>query len=437
MRRDAGGVLPAICRIWLPTVTALAASHAAAQARGEALVEITRADALEVVAVMAPFQHGCVPFGKDGAFVLVQRARFPKPVRADVFDADLEVWRAVDGGARWRRVAVTPTRGDADGAIARDGDLLAVCWTASNGKAWGDAWFQRFDPAREAWLGEPERLTDATDAEDQYFCTDLARAGDGSLVAVIGCHRSPPAPAWNCGWSTGVRILPQGRGAWTPIEQANDASYGVCGNALARGDVVDLTFRTCPSDAVHGLRRVAATKGRLAEPTPPITPPDPGEDDAVANVGILCGDDVGGRTLLFLRGNRSAGKGRLSVAFDRGDGAFAVRDLADDPALVAGNETNASFTLARGPGNLVHAVFTKASDGGAELWHATLADGEVVQAPRVVAKGAAKSFAGLNGMREPVASSSLRAVVVSRAEDEPGGVVRAFGSWPIRNVAAR
>jgi hypothetical protein len=40
-------------------------------------------------------------------------------------------------------------------------------------------------------------------------------------------------------------------------------------------------------------------------------------------------------------------------------------------------------------------------------------------------------------MREPVASSSLRAVVVSRAEDEPGGVVRAFGSWPIRNVAAR
>jgi len=436
-RRYATCVLGACFRTRIPAAVTLVALHVPAQGRQEALVEITRADALEVVEVMAPFQHGCVPLGKDGALVLVHRDRFIRPLRPDVFDAELELWQAADGGARWRKVAVTPTSGDADGAIARDGDLLAVCWTASNGNGWTDAWFQRFDPARESWIGEPERLTDSTGVKDQFVCSDLARAGDGSLVAVIGCHRAPPAQARNSVWSTGVRILPQGRGAWTAIAQVNEDGYGVCGNALARGDVVDVTFRALPFDAVHGLRRIDAAQGRLADSSAPITPSDPGEDDAVANVGILCGDDVGRRTLLFLRGNHRTGKGRLSVALDRGDGAFAVRDLADDPALCSGDETNTTFTLARGPGNLVYACFAKVSDKCPELWQATIADGEIVQPARVVARGAAYWFAGLNGMREPSASSTLRAVAVSRAEAEPGGVVRAFGAWPIRNVALR
>lgn len=421
----------------LVAAVALGIASVVAQDRGEGLVEITRAEGNESVYVMGATHHGCVPYGDDGAFVLVHRLPISRARGDDGSKMDLELWRAHAGGATWRRVGVAPTRFDGEGSIVRDGSLLAVCWSSCDGKRWSDAWFQRFDPEREAWIGEPLRLTDATGEVNQHFVTDLARAANGALVAVVGCDGPLPFPLGNFCWSTGVRILPAGSSEWTPMQKANDTILGVCGNALVRGDRVDVTYRTNPSAAAHGLRMVDVTKAELLPPMPPITSSDPADDEQIANVGLWCGDDVGGRTLLFLRGAQAAGKGRLSVAHDRGDGVFVVCDVADDPALVAGNETNEFFTLARGHGDQAHVCFAKRADDCTELWHATLSGGEVVRAPRVVARIAPQAFAALNGMRAPDAASTMLCVIGSLAAEGGAGVVRAYGRWPLRNVAPR
>lgn len=407
--------------------------------RGQGLVEITRAAADEYVGASATFQHGACPTRSGALFVLVVRSKFAGPGRTGAATSDLELWRADERGAAWRRVAVTPTARDSDGSIAPDGDGLVCAWSAFGDGPWSDVHVQRYDVAKDAWIGEPVRLTRATGDEDQYFTPDLVRTANGTLVVAFGCHRSPPNPPWTSGWSTGLRVLRAGATEWSPVVQANGDSYGVAGNLLVRGDLVDCTFRHNPgwSTAVHGLRTFDAAEGELLGAGASITTAEPDANSHIANVGVLCSDGSGGRTLLHLRGNHAPGHGRLAVSFARGEQPFRTVDLVDDPPLHAGNENPAHFTLARGPGNQVWAYFGKASEQFANLWQCLLEDGAAVGAPRLVVKGEPQQFATLGGMRTDGVFCGLHVVVTSRLPRNRGGIVSVFGSWPSRTIWTR
>jgi hypothetical protein len=416
-----------------------AQNPAAATPRGQLLIEVTQAAANEYVAGAATYQHGACPTRNGALFVVVVRTRFAGPERTGVATSDLELWRSDDRGASWQRAASTPTLSDGDGAIVPDGEQLACTWSAYGDSKWTNVYAQRFDVAKNEWIGAPEQLTKATGDEDQYFTPDIARTANGTLVVSIGCHRSPPNPPWSGGWSTGMRALPPGAAAWTPLQQVNGDSYGVAGNLLARGDLVDFTYRNNPgwSNAVHGLRSFDAAKMELLAIAPPITSVEPEQNSMTANTGILCSDSSGGRSLLHLVGNHQAGQGRLAVSFARGEQPFRTVDLIEDPPLHAGNENSTHFTLARGPGNQVWAYFGKASEQFANLWQCLLEDGVAVGAPRIVLKGEPQQFALLGGMRTDGVFCGLHAVVTARTPKQPGGVVSVFGSWPSRTIWLR
>ncbi len=418
-----------------PFVLAQAPAPVPPPVRGQRLIEITRAAADEAVSCMPVYAHGTAPARNGALFVLVSRATYAGPGRTGDATSAIELWRSDDRGASWRRATVVPGRGASECAIAPDGADMVCAWTAANGGKWSNVFAQRYDVAKNEWLGAPQQLTQASGDEDQYFATDVARAANGAIVVAIGSHRSPPMPPWTCGWSAGMRCLLPGKTEWTPVQQVNADSYGVAGNMLVRGDCIDFTFRSCPAEAVHALRTFDCARGKLLDPTPPITPPDPAADACIANVGLWCADGTGGRSLIHLRGAHEAGRGRLAVAHARaGSSEFHTVDLADDPTLQAGNENPTHYTLARGPGNQVLAYFSKVGEQFANLWQGLLEDGVLVGAPRIVVNGQPGQFALLNGMRLGEAFTGLHVIVAARSEKEPGGVIQAFGTWPAPTV---
>ena len=406
--------------------------------RGQQLVTVTSAAANEYVGCSTSGQNGLTPARDGSLFVLVVRTVFAGADRNGPAVGDLELWRSTDGGAGWSRVAAAPTRGDADGALVATDDGLAVAWNSSNGEAWSSVWFQRFDVGAAKWIGEPECLARGRGEEDQYFCSDIGRTTSGALVVAIGSHRSPPTP-WTCGWSTGMRWLPNGATAWSELVQVNVGSYGVMGSLIARGDEVDFTYRTNPDwgTAVNGVRTFATKSGSFTAAKEEVAMRAPEAGALIANTGMLVVDDIGGRTLLHVLAAEEPGRGRLAASFSRGGGSWQTNDVADDPPLCAGNLNPTHFTLARGPGSQVFAYFAKQSESFANLWQCTLEDGAVATPPKIVARGEANAFVTMTGMRASGCFSGLHVATTSRTQKQPGGVVSVFGSWPAKTVWTR
>lgn len=404
------------------------------QKRGPALVTLVSAGAKESVGCCTPWQHGIVPVRGGSLFVLVVRSSYEDEERTRGIGSDLELWRSRDRGVSWQVVNSAPTTGDSDGALVPDGDHLAVAWTAHQGKSWASAFMQRYDVTKDAWLGEPVLLAGGTGPQDQYFVTDLERTRAGALVAAIGCHASPPGPAWTCAWSTGLTWLSPGAAAWTPVAQANVSSYGCCGNLAARGELVDVTYRTCPNEAIHGLRTLDLATGKYQQATEDCAMTGPHEGAFVANVGVLAVDGTGGRTLLHLLGDHAPGKGRLAVSFARPGSDWVSTDLADDPVLFAGNENPQHYTLARGPANQLYAYFSKASEQFANLWQCAVEDGKPVGAARIVVPAAPNTFVAMTGCRTPQAFSTAHVVVYGKPATAPGGIVSVYGTWPAQTA---
>jgi hypothetical protein len=419
---------------------ALAPSDACAQspppARGQRLIEVTRATAFENLSTSASGQNGAAPARNGALFVPIVRTRFAGPVDGDrgaVVDSELELWRSDDGGLGWRRANVAPTNGDGNAALIPDGELLACLWSAADGQTFSSVFWQRYDPRTDQWVGSPTSIAAGTSGSDQYHASDLARTDGGALVAVIGNHADPKAPVWNCSWSTGMRWLAADASEWGPLVQVNVNSYGCCATAMARGERVDISYRTCPAEAVHGLRTVDGRTGRFEQDTDENAGNEPAADAYIANVGVLCHDATGGRSLLHLLASRSPGKGRLVVSWSRQGTSGRTTTIADDPVLVAGNENPQHFTLARGPGNQVFAYFSKQSEGFAHLWQCVVEEGVPVGEARRVASGEEGAFVNLAGMRSSGVFSGLHVVALGRGGKSGGGVVSVFGSWPARS----
>jgi hypothetical protein len=413
----------------------LSAQTSPPPARGQRLIEVTRAAEGEAISCMRATQNGAVPTRDGALFVAVARSR-PKPDSIERA-VTVELWRSDDGGLAWRRAAQVSTPGAGDLTMVPDGELLSCLWTAGDGQPFSSVFWQRYDPRTDQWVGEPVAIERGSSRDDYYCASDLVRTAGGALVAVIGNGGAVRAPAWNCSWSSGMRWLPAGATEWAPLVQVNAANYGCCANAIARGDLVDITYRTCPHEAIHGLRSVDARTGKLVQENDVNAANDPVEDRFIANVGVLCVDGTGGRSLLHLIGAKSPGRGRLAVSWSMPDGPVRTTEIAADAPLQAGNENPMHYTLARGPGNQVFAYFAKVSEEFSTLWQCVVEEGLPVGEARRVVVGKPNAFLQLSGMRASDAFCGLHVVTLGRAEGQGGGVVSVFGSWPARAVWAR
>jgi len=179
-----------------------------APARGQRLIEVTRAAEGERISCMRATQNGAAPTRDGALFVAVARAR---PVAgATGFTVAVELWRSDDGGFTWRRAAEVPTPGAGDATLVPDGELLSCLWSASDGQPFSSVFWQRYDPRTDRWVGAPVAIERGSGSDDHYSASDLVRTAGGALVAVIGNGGAVRAPAWNCSWSSGMRCLPAG-----------------------------------------------------------------------------------------------------------------------------------------------------------------------------------------------------------------------------------
>lgn len=409
--------------------------------RGQRLIEITRAGPGEIVGGMAANQNGAAPTRGGALFVPVVRvARVPGVDRLhDRQQSDLELWRSDDGGLSWRKANSTSTGNDSNGVVVPDGEQLSVVWNAAGNVGFSSVYWQRYDPRTDQWVGAPVQLAAGKARDDQYSVSDLVCTPSGALVALIGNNADVRPPEWRCSWSTGMRWLAAGAEAtkWSPLQQVNVASYGCMASAMGRGELIDITYRTNPNEAVHGLRTFDATKGAFVQEVDENVGPDPGPENYIANTGVLCVDGTGGRSLLHLLGEHQPGKGRLVVSWSRPGEPIRTTTIADDPVLQAGNENPQHFALARGPGNQVFAYFGKQSEDFANLWQCVVEEGRPLGAAKVVVRGEARSFATISGMRGSEVFSGLHVVTTSRSDKVPGGSVSVFGTWPARSVFAK
>ncbi len=409
---------------------------AQAPVRGQQLVTVTTALADENVTAARCFQNGIAAVPGGELFVLVVRAKKVAGERGESWTSGLELWRSRDGSHGWQRATAMTVRGASDGAIVVDGDHLAVLCSATGDDAFGDVWFQRFDPASSEWVGQPVSLMNGRGEEDQYFCYDLARTASGSLVAAIGSHRSPTLPGWASGWSSGARCLAAGGTEWSALQQANVGYSGVVANVVARGETVEFVYRTIHEDTLLGLRTFDAAGGAFVEAKDVcvIAPEHVGKN---ANVGVVCLDGSGGRTVLHVSAADMPGHGTLAVSFSRPDGPVTTTTITADPPLLAGNENPGHFSLARGPGEQVFAYFSKVSEEHARLWQVVVEQGKPVVAPKVVVEGAPGQFQGVTGQRASSVFSGLHVATSGHPAEHPTGVVAVFGAWPARTLRAR
>jgi hypothetical protein len=266
--------------------------------------------------------------------------------------------------------------------------------------------------------------------EDQYFANDLDRTADGTLVAAIGSHRNPPQPIWNCGWSTALAVLRPQEQAWSPLQQVNVGSYGVGGGIHARGNVVHLCYRTCPDEAIIGLRSYDVAKRSFVQAKDEQVSLSLEQPFGIANTCVPMIDALGGRYVLYVVGDHAPGKGRLSIGYaEDASTAWRTLEVASDAALIRGNESYATFTLARGPGNQVLAFYSKTSERSAALYQRVLDHGELIGEERQVASGGAGAFLAVTGIRQPELRTGILVVGLSRNEQDPG-TVSVLGNLP-------
>lgn len=396
----------------------------------ERTVRVVRGIEGERITLGSPVGHALAALPRFGHFVLV--------VRVVAERAQVELHRSGDGGLTWSRVAISPVPGAGDGALIADGERLFLAVTANGARGFSSVFVQHFDPATGAFVAEPYELAPGLGAEDQYFLPCCERTGGGALCVSVGTHRSPPAP-WTGGWNTGLFVLrPDARTAdvgWQGPMQLNAGWYGISGDLQVSGDLVYSSHRTSLGDAAIGIRGfdvgsdsfTSATDQRISSVGVPI-----------ANTCITCVDEGGGVGVIFVRGATEAGKGALVFAYAARTGKdFTSEDLTDDPPLLAGNENYAHFALTRGPGEAITAVYSKASEGFANLHTRLLVDGKPMREERRIAAGEAGAFQIVHGVRSSQHKTGILALASGGSSAAPHGEVILHGLLPARIVTPR
>lgn len=346
----------------------------------------------------------------------------------------LELHASTDGGLHWARLAEAPTPQARDGTMLVDGDRLFCAWAGQGSKQFASAFVQHFDPVARAFVGEPVELAVGTGAEDQYSPQDVERTDAGVLVLAVGSHRRPPAP-WTTGRSTGLYLLRPESSEWDGPHQVNVASFGVWGDIQAVGEVVHSSYRTISQEPFIASRAFDVATGKF---TTAIDRRVSAEGESISNSAITCVDGRGGVYVVFVRGDRIPGRGVVRIGYARpGSDEFNAVDLFADPDLFAGNENPASFSLARGPGDEVTAVYSKRSEQNAHLYTRLLADGQPMGRERRVVAGEAGRFETVSGIRSTQFETGVVALTTGWSDHVRNRRIEVFGLLPARVTSLR
>ena len=423
-------------RILLPSVLVLSSVSAVAQERASTRqfreVVVEKAKPGELVC-STPQWSKAVARGRDGAWwLMLGRHNAADEVGVREVRWRVELWRSPDGMV-WERRAIVPLDNASCGSIVADtltSRLHLLVAVTVQGK-WSEPWHVAYDVETGDWAGKPSQLAVATGDEDQYFANDIDCTESGALVAIVGSHRMPKPPEWTCGWSSALRCRKPGETEWSQALQINVANYGVGSNLSVRGDLVDCSYRTCPSSAVIAVRTYDANTRAFLQSEDEVANGALEGNNGVCNSSAICDDATGGRYVMFVVGGWEPGAGRLCVTYC-GPGAteWRSKELAVDPPLKHGNESYSHFALARGAGNQVVAFYSKSFEEHANLHQRLLDGGELVGEESVVSRDRPGAFQSLSGNKQTELRPGIQLVATRGGEALSRASVMVYGVLP-------
>jgi hypothetical protein len=356
--------------------------------------------------------------GPDGALWLLAFADDTTPN-----GQHLELWRSSDSGATWAAVADTPTVGDGRGAIVPGSgcDSLHVAWYAYDGGSFANVYYQEFDTATLQWTGPPQLLLAGTNANDQYYATDIAVTERGAIGIAFHVHRTPTVAGLTA-WCAGLFVKRPADAAFQGPFRCNTDTYGLYASLQALGDSFHMAFRT--NTGGYGIRYRAFDTATLSF----VTPADVQVyAQQATNSSVLAADADGNLYILFSRGGTVAGAGELRLGYAPAGnyGAWTTQLVTADPDLLGGNITHTHFGLARGEGNTIWAVYSKRTAEQHQHLYTTIFAGGVATAPEIqILPGAeADSFTVVNCLRTRANHTDLLVALGGTPASVPGGRV--------------
>lgn len=358
-----------------------------------------------------------------------------------VFEADgsgtpagnrLWLLRSRDNGNTWVTVADTPTDGDGRGSLVADADcgVLHVAWYAEQGTAIYSSFYQAFDITTSNWIGTPTVLLQATNSNDQYYVTDIERTAQGTIAIAFHAHRAPTIGGLNA-WAAGLMVKRRGDGAFQGPYRINTDLYGINASLQAVGEVLHASFRT--NTGLYGIRYRAFDSSTLQFVTAADIPLLGGTQGTMLATNTTCtardlSDNV---YVLYSTGGTTPGQGAIQLAFTQAGNysTFTTQVVAADPDLLAGNVTYTHFTLCRGEGDQILAIYSKRTGEQHQNLYMRVYAGGVALTPELplAVSPEAETFAVLGGMRGDAVHSSPMLVTGGTPVSQPGGLVQFFG----------
>ncbi|MBK8098168.1 MAG: hypothetical protein IPK26_13735 [Planctomycetes bacterium] len=381
-----------------------------------AQVTITAASPGNLVRIMEPWRQSLVAM-PDGSLL------------AMVFESDgtvtgqnLRLYRSYDSGTSWLGIADTPTIADGRGAIAAGTDCqtLHATWYALDTGAFANLYHQAFDLVTATWIGAPTVLLAGTNANDQYYATDIAITSRGAIGVAFHTHRTPTTAGLTA-WSGGLLVKRPSDPSFQGPFRWNTDTYGLNASMHAIGETLHATFRT--NTGGYGIRYRAFDTTTLAFATAADVPVYALQ---ATNSSVLTADGDGNLYALFSRGGSAAGSGELQLGYAAAGnyGTWTTQLVTSDPDLLGGNTTHTHFALARGEGNTVFALYSKRTlEQHQNLWLTIFANGQPVSPEVQILAGAGPDqFATLNGMRDSHDHNDLLAVAGGLPASAAGGI---------------
>lgn len=381
-----------------------------------AQVTITTASPGNLVRAMEPWRQSLVAT-PDGSLV------------AMVFEGDgtvtgqnLRLYRSYDSGTSWLAVGDTPTIADGRGAIAAGTDCQTVhaTWYALDTGSFANLYYQAFDLMTATWIGVPTVLLAGTNANDQYYATDIAITQKGAIGVAFHTHRTPTT-AGLAAWSGGLFVKRPSDPTFQGPFRWNTDTYGLNASMHAIGETLHATFRT--NTGGYGIRYRAFDTSTLTFATPADVPVYALQ---ATNSSVLTADADGNLYALFSRGGSAAGTGELQLGYAAAGnpGTWTTQLVTSDPDLLGGNTTHTHFALARGEGNTVFALYSKRTgELHQNLWLTIFVNGLPVSPEVQILAGAGPdAFITVNGLRAGNSHSDLLALAGGLPASAAGGV---------------
>lgn len=380
----------------------------------------------------------CLVFENDGSSTAAGRS--------------LLLFGSSDQGVNWTQVAATPTIGDGRGALVADRDCsrLHVAWHASDTGTYHNLYYQAFDTATAQWVGTPDQLLTGTTPDDQYYANDIAVTAAGTIGIVFNTHRQP-ALAGLTAWSGGILARRFTDATFQGPFRCNTDSYGMLASMQAVDETFHTTFRT--NAGLYGIRYRAFDSTVMQFVTNadvPLYGANQGNMRAT-NSSCIAADDAGNLYVLYSVGAPNPAGGALEVAFAAASTGYATWTttlVESDAGLGAGNVTYQHYSLARGDGGTVFAVFAKASESFQNLHARVLSpdpvtggaavvpDPAVTPAIPLIQTAAADTFQRVDGLRAEALHNAPALAYSGSPSGQPAGVVNFLATGTMARTQA-